>query len=55
MDGGMEGWMDGWMVIVTAGGPQLWPPGAGGWGVEREREMAILISIMLPGGRYHWL
>ena len=27
------------------GGPQLWPPGAGGWGEGRDREMAIIINI----------
>ena len=26
-------------------GPQLWPPGAGGWGEGRVREMAIIINI----------
>ena len=54
MDRWMDGWMDGWMVgECDRGGPQLWPPGAGGWWEGREREMAILISIMLPGGIYH--
>ena len=35
----MDGWMDGWMVgECDRGGPQLWPPGAGGWVEGRERE-----------------
>ena len=32
---------------INRRGPQLWPPGVGGWGEGRVRDMAILINIVM--------
>ena len=34
-------------MYCNRGGPQLWPPGVGGWGEGRVRDMAILINIVM--------
>ena len=51
----MDGWMDGWLVSVTTGVPNCDPWGWAGELRGGRGRMSIIISIMVPGGRYHWL